>query len=44
MQVIHAQNEQTDKNAVAKLIADKILNYALDLELSTTDIVRNQKA
>jgi prolyl oligopeptidase PreP (S9A serine peptidase family) len=44
MQAIHAQNEQTDKNAVAKLIANKMLNYALGFELSTTDIVRNQEA
>jgi hypothetical protein len=41
MQAIHGQSEQTGENAVVKLIADKMLNYATDLELST---VRNQRA
>jgi hypothetical protein len=44
MQAIHGQNEQTGENAVVKLIADKMLNYATGLELSTTDTVRNQRA
>jgi hypothetical protein len=44
MQVIHAQNELSDEYAVAKLIADKMLNYAFELELNTTDRVRNPKA
>jgi hypothetical protein len=42
MQIIHAQNEQTDKYTVSNLIADKILNSTLDLELKTTDEVQNQ--
>ena len=44
MQVIHAETEQTDENAVVKLIVDRMLNHIRELELNTTDITGNEKA
>jgi hypothetical protein len=43
MHAIHAQKEQTDENSAEKLIAERMLNYAFDLKLNTTDTVRNEE-
>jgi hypothetical protein len=43
MQVINAETEQTDENAVVNLIVDRMLNHIRELELNTTDILGNEK-
>ena len=44
MQVIHAETEQANENAVVNLIVDRMLNHIRELELNTTDVVGNEKA
>jgi len=44
MQVIHAETEQTDENAVVKLIVDRMLNHIRELELNTTGVRGKEKA
>jgi riboflavin synthase len=43
MQVTLAETEQSDENEVAILIDDRMLNHILELVLSTTDSVGNEK-